>query len=66
MESVKGGLIVNVYNNSPAAKGGLLPGDYVTKINGRQIRNADDLVRTVGDLSLLKMQILKLSDTAGL
>jgi Do/DeqQ family serine protease len=50
IDAVKGGFILNVYKNSPAYKAGILPGDYVTKVNGRSIKNADDLVRTVGDL----------------
>ena len=51
IENVKGGFVLNVYKNSPAAKGGILPGDYITKVNGKNIKNADDLVRIIGDLA---------------
>ncbi|MFO7849888.1 MAG: Do family serine endopeptidase [Spirochaetia bacterium] len=46
----KGAFIHNVYTDSPADKGGILPGDFVTEINGENIKNRDQLVRTVGDL----------------
>ncbi len=46
-----GAFIHNVYIDSPAEKGGMLPGDFVTEINGRKIKNRDELVRVVGDLA---------------
>ncbi|MFW5800884.1 MAG: Do family serine endopeptidase [Spirochaeta sp.] len=45
-----GALIHHVFTNGPAFKSGLRPGDFVTAINGRQIRGRDDLVLLVGDL----------------
>jgi len=50
LEGINGGMTINVYKGSPADKGGILPGDYVTSINGREIKNANDLVLVVGDL----------------
>jgi Do/DeqQ family serine protease len=50
IEDVDGAFIHNVYIDSPAAKGGILPGDFVTKIDGRAVKNRDELVRVVGDL----------------
>ncbi|GAB1457626.1 hypothetical protein MASR2M48_29340 [Spirochaetota bacterium] len=35
-----------------AAKGGILPGDYVLAIDGKNIASIDQLVRIVGDLSV--------------
>jgi len=43
-----GGVIVNqVVPNGGAAKAGLLPGDVVTSIDGRQIKDGDDLVADI-------------------
>jgi Do/DeqQ family serine protease len=50
IENVKGALILNVFRNSPADKGGMLPGDYITRVNGQEIRNRDDLILIVGNL----------------
>lgn len=35
---------------SPAFKGGLRPGDFIIKLNGKEAKNVDQLVRDVGDL----------------
>lgn len=37
-------------NNSPAQKAGILPGDIITKVDGKKIKNRDQTVRLVGDL----------------
>jgi S1-C subfamily serine protease len=50
VEGIKGAMIQNVYTDSPADKSGLLPGDYVTAIDGDPIESYLDLTRTVGDL----------------
>jgi serine protease Do len=50
VENVKGALVVNVYKNSPAEKAGILPGDYVVKVNGQDVANTNKLVQVVGDL----------------
>jgi serine protease Do len=50
VENVKGALIVNVYRNSPADRSGILPGDFVVKVNGQDIANTNKLVQVVGDL----------------
>ncbi|TVQ37547.1 MAG: Do family serine endopeptidase [Spirochaetaceae bacterium] len=46
-----GALIVNVYRDSPAARDGIRPGDFVTRIGGSSIENAVDLQRAVGRLA---------------
>ncbi len=46
----KGALASQVFSNSPAAKGGILPGDFVIALNGRDVKSVDQLVRDVGDL----------------
>ncbi|MDH5445990.1 MAG: DegQ family serine endoprotease [Gammaproteobacteria bacterium] len=44
----RGAVITQVVPGSPADKGGLQPGDIVTHINGRQVKNADTLRNTLG------------------
>jgi S1-C subfamily serine protease len=39
-----------VFVGSPADKGGILPGDYVISLNGKDVKTVDQLVRDVGDL----------------
>lgn len=46
----KGAFIHNVYLDSPAAKGGLKPGDFITEVDGQKIDNREELVRAVGQL----------------
>ncbi|MFW5728581.1 MAG: Do family serine endopeptidase [Spirochaetota bacterium] len=46
-----GALVVNVYQGSPAAQQGLLPGDFVTSVNGESIDNSSELTRIIGNLS---------------
>ena len=46
----RGALIVHIFTNSPADQGGLLPGDFVRRINGRTVRDSDQLVLDVGAL----------------
>ena len=50
LENVTGALASQVFMGSPADKGGFLPGDYVTALNGKPVRSVDQLVRDVGDL----------------
>ncbi|MFQ3547832.1 MAG: Do family serine endopeptidase, partial [Termitinemataceae bacterium] len=46
----KGALVSQIFMNSPADKGGILPGDFIVRLNGREMRNRDQLVLAVGDL----------------
>ena len=50
IENVKGALVVNVYKSSPADKAGVLPGDFITRVNGQDIVNTNKLIQVVGDL----------------
>ena len=45
----RGALIAGVEPNSPAARGGLRPGDVVTEVEGRPIRGPRDLAVAIGD-----------------
>ena len=46
----KGSFIPSVFDQSPAEKAGIQPGDFVTAINGKKITGTNDLVQTVGNL----------------
>ncbi|HVO40966.1 MAG TPA: Do family serine endopeptidase [Spirochaetia bacterium] len=50
VEGSKGAFIWNLYRGSPADKAGLLPGDFVTRVNGKNIRDAGDLTQLIGGL----------------
>lgn len=39
-----------VFLGSPADKGGIMPGDFITEINGKKVKSAEELVRFIGDL----------------
>ena len=45
-----GALAIDVFLGSPAFKGGIRPGDFVVKLNGKEVKSVDQLVRDVGDL----------------
>jgi S1-C subfamily serine protease len=47
----KGALASQIFMGSPADKGGMLPGDFVVALNGKDVKSVDQLVRDVGDLS---------------
>jgi serine protease Do len=50
VEGVNGALLLNIYKSSPAAEAGLLPGDYITRVNATEVRGADELTQAVGRL----------------
>jgi serine protease Do len=50
VDGMKGAFVANVFKGSPAEKAGLLPGDFVTKVNGQDITNTNKLIQVVGDL----------------
>jgi len=50
IENIKGALVIDVFRSSPADKAGLLPGDYITRVNGQEIKSRDDLILIVGNL----------------
>jgi Do/DeqQ family serine protease len=51
LEGQKGALVVATYKGSPADRAGLLPGDYVVKIDGQDVRSRDNLTQIVGALA---------------
>ena len=46
----RGALVHHVFRNSPADRGGLLPGDFITSINDTPVNDSDELILLVGDL----------------
>ncbi len=46
-----GGFVFGVTDNSPASKAGIVAGDYITKIAGKEVKNRDDLIITVGNIA---------------
>ncbi|MBQ0166573.1 MAG: Do family serine endopeptidase [Treponema sp.] len=50
--NTNGAFVANVYLDSPAAKGGLQAGDFVIELNGKKVKDVDQLVRDVGDLTV--------------
>jgi serine protease Do len=50
LDPAKGALINEVFENSPAAKGGIKTGDIVRSINGKTVEDANDLRNTVASL----------------
>jgi serine protease Do len=47
IEAEKGVYVVRVVPNSPAAKGGIKPGDLIEAINNKPIQNTEELQRTI-------------------
>jgi Do/DeqQ family serine protease len=51
LDTTDGAFVTAVYNDSPAERSGILPGDTIITVNGRDVRNSNDLVRTVATLT---------------
>ncbi len=50
VEGTKGAFVAMIYLDAPSAKGGMQAGDYITSLNGKEVKTVDQLVRDVGDL----------------
>ncbi|MDR2246599.1 MAG: Do family serine endopeptidase [Treponema sp.] len=46
----RGALATQVFIDSPAHKGGIQPGDFITHLNGREMRGSNALTLAVGDV----------------
>lgn len=53
ISELDGSLVLNLFKNSPAAKGGLLPGDYITRINTSDIKDSDQLTNIIGNIAVV-------------
>jgi Do/DeqQ family serine protease len=51
LQGVKGAFIMEIYKGSPADRAGVLPGDYVTRVDTTDVTNAQDLTKVVGSLA---------------
>lgn len=62
IEQTQGAVVTGIQQGSPAEKAGLEPGDIVTAINGRKIRNSMDVRNSVGMLQIgdeAKVEIMR-------
>jgi Do/DeqQ family serine protease len=50
VEGINGALMLDLFKGSPADKAGLLPGDYITAVAGKEMKGADELTQAVGGL----------------
>ncbi|MCL2175844.1 MAG: Do family serine endopeptidase [Treponema sp.] len=50
LENRRGALATQVFLDSPADKGGIRPGDFITHVNGKEARGVQPLQMLVGDL----------------
>jgi Do/DeqQ family serine protease len=50
IEGKRGALATQVFLGSPADKGGICPGDYITHVDKKEARDVNALTRMVGDL----------------
>ncbi len=51
LPSSGGSLVSGVFTNGPAAKAGVLPGDYVTAIGSDKVGNTAELLQLIGNLA---------------
>jgi Do/DeqQ family serine protease len=49
LEGKRGALVTQVFLGSPADKGGIKPGDFITHVDGREARGTNHLTMMVGD-----------------
>lgn len=57
-----GAFASQMFIGSPAIKGGMQPGDFIVKLNGREVKSVNQLVRDVGSLvagSVNKFTVLR-------
>ncbi|MBN2532567.1 MAG: Do family serine endopeptidase [Spirochaetales bacterium] len=47
----KGSFVSQVFKDSPAEKSGILPGDYIIKVNDIDVKDTDHLLRIIGEIS---------------
>jgi len=50
LEDGRGALVNSVYQNSPAGRAGILPGDVIIRVGNRPVNSSDDVVLRVGEL----------------
>ncbi|MBI9097807.1 MAG: Do family serine endopeptidase [Spirochaetaceae bacterium] len=51
LEQAKGAFVSQVFKNSPAYKGGVIPGDIILSLDGEETENSNELLYLVGDIA---------------
>lgn len=51
LTGIGGAFIYNIFKGSPADQAGILPGDYVTALNGTPVKDPNHLLKMIGNLS---------------
>jgi S1-C subfamily serine protease len=52
LPDARGAFVYHVFKGSPADKGGILPGDFLTVLDDKKISSSDDLVQRIADLTV--------------
>ncbi|MCQ2592865.1 MAG: Do family serine endopeptidase [Treponema sp.] len=50
VDKINGAFAAEIFQGSPAYKGGIKPGDYIVELNGKEVKSVNQLVRDVGYL----------------
>ena len=50
IDNIRGSLVTQVFQGSPADNGGIRPGDFITHVNNREVRSTNQLTQMVGDI----------------
>jgi membrane-associated protease RseP (regulator of RpoE activity) len=56
----RGAMAFQVFLGSPADKGGIKPGDYITHVDGKEVQNYAHLSRMVGDIAAGSQAVFRL------
>jgi Do/DeqQ family serine protease len=46
-----GAFVYSVFKDSPAFQAGVFPGDFITSLNGTEVKNSSQLLKLIGDLA---------------
>lgn len=60
LPDARGAFVLNVFEDSPAEKAGILPGDFIVAIEGNALGNSDELLLAVGDYPVGKTATMRL------
>jgi serine protease Do len=52
LKGEKGVFVANIYLNSPAYKGGIRPGDLITRFDGREVNDTEELSRFISNAAI--------------
>ena len=66
MKNTNGALVAGIEKGAPAEKGGLLPGDVITKFDGKLIESSSDLPTAVGNTKPGKIVVAEVFRKGGI